>query len=281
MRPGSSGRDSAGRDPTVRPTRPGLRVLGPACRVPSPVADEGLVHRWTQTVDHPVTGRTGWTMDAPQPDDSDTTEPPDPDSLLAPNPGDGFVCPVPCERCDALGPGGCEDCLDCLLWPEVLPPHEATPARAPVGPTAPTRTADLRTRRAALDIGARVGLVSRRFRRDRQLSQRALAAALGWTQASINRAERDAAPLTVRRVESFLGHLGFRLAIVPGDTEAASALGEHPDEAWGAPDLVAHDAAGRRPPPYGQVTWNSIIDRRLYSRILGHEAEWTWQQPRA
>lgn len=148
-------------------------------------------------------------------------------------------------------------------------------------------TESLRRRREALDVGTRVGLVSRRFRREHELSQRALAEAVGWSQPRLNRAERDAAPLPLRTADAFLRLLGYRLAIVPAGTGTAEAtpthpttgLGEDPDESWGASDLIARDAAGRRPPPYGRVTWNSVLDRRLNTPQLKHDAEWTWQRP--
>ena len=197
--------------------------------------------------------------------------------------GEDVVCPMPCERCDALGPGGCEDCLDCMLWPEV--PEERSTGGPPLpGRTSPTKTAELRAARAALEIGTRVGLVIRRHRREAHLSQRELAAELGWPQATLSRAEKDASALPVARVEALLRRLGHRLAIVPlapagttGATVPAALLHEDPDEAWGATDLIARDGAGRRPPPYGQVTWHSILDRRMNAGVLGHEAEWTWQ----
>lgn len=110
---------------------------------------------------------------------------------IVPDAGDTVACPVPCTTCDETGPGGCEE---------------------------------LAEQRSLLDLGARVGLVSRRHRRAQRLSQRALAGQLGWTQASVNRAEHDAAPLTVRRLEHFLDHLGYRLAIVPAHLHVAAAL---------------------------------------------------------
>ncbi|WP_435198475.1 helix-turn-helix domain-containing protein [Janibacter sp. GS2] len=144
----------------------------------------------------------------------------------------------------------------------------------------PVRTPELSAVRARLDVGTRVGLVVRRFRRRRLLSQRSMADELGWHHSTLSRAEKDISTLTVRKVETLLRHTGHRLAIVPDTVGVASALGEDPDEAWGAPDLLARDGQGRRLPPYGRVTWNSVIDRRLYARIVGHEAEWTWRRPR-
>ncbi len=199
--------------------------------------------------------------------------------------GEGVVCPMPCERCDVLGPGGCEDCLDCLLWPEV-PPERSTGCPPLPGRTSPTKTAELRAARAALEIGTRVGLVIRRHRREAHVSQRDLAAAVGWSQTALGRAEVDASALPVARVEALLRHLGHRLAVVPlapadatDPTDSPAALlHEDPDEAWGATDLIARDGAGRRPPPYSEVIWHSILDRRMSAGVLGHEAEWTWQR---
>lgn len=203
---------------------------------------------------------------------------PPPTGIDDPGFGDDMDCPMPCDRCQELAPHGCEDCLDCLLWPEAVPPR-ATQIPAPPGRTAPTMLEALHRHRERLHVGARVGLVSRRFRRERGLSQRSLAEVIGWSQPSLHRAERDAAPLSLHRVESFLRHLGYRLAIVPAESGVASPLGEDADEMWGAPDLIARDAAGRRLPPHGQVTWNSVLDRRLHAPLVKHEAEWTWQRP--
>lgn len=201
------------------------------------------------------------------------------DPALIPDGGDDIACPVPCDRCQELGPDGCEDCLDCLLWPEVVPAR-ARHVPAPPGPTAPTMSTKLQQQREILDIGSRVGLVSRRFRGEQEISQRSLAGSIGWSQASLNRAEQDAAPMALHKVEALLHHVGYRLAIVRRDVEPAAALGEDRDETWGAPELLARDAAGRRLPPHGQVTWNSPLERRLYARGQKHEAEWTWVRPR-
>lgn len=191
--------------------------------------------------------------------------------------GDQIICPVPCAWCDELGAGGCEDCLDCLLWPELPPPRVRFFPELP-GPTSRLPTDDLQRRRAQLGIGDRIGLVSRRHRRVRQLSQRDLAADLGWSQPSINRAERRGGSLSVDKVETLLRHAGFRLAIVRDDTDVGDAAGEDLDTAWGTPDLVARDGAGRRLPPFGLITWRDEIDRRLDAGGRGHETEWTWRR---
>lgn len=188
--------------------------------------------------------------------------------------GDEVVCPMPCSACSDVG--DCEDCLDCLYWPEVV--RAPPPTTSPRGPTAPTRTGELVTARAALDIGQRVGLVTRRHRGSRQLSQRALAAELGWHHSTLTRAETNAFPLALRKAEDLLQHIGYRLAVVPARRGRAAALDEDPDEVWGTGDLLARDAQGRRLPPYGRLTWSSTLDRVMYARILGHEAEWTWRR---
>lgn len=201
-------------------------------------------------------------------------------SKILPDHGDAVVCPVPCATCDELGPGGCEDCLDCLLWPELPPPRARGLPPLP-GRTSPLRTEELSARRAALDIGARIGLVSRRHRGARALSQRALAEQLGWSQPSVNRAEHDGATLTVGRAEVFLRHLGFRLAVVRADhpTGDHHGLAEDPDTTWGTSELVVRDAVGRRPPPYAIVTWQSDLDRRIDHRAGEDGPEWTWRHP--
>ncbi|MBA4084363.1 MAG: hypothetical protein C0493_05385 [Kytococcus sp.] len=201
------------------------------------------------------------------------------DPLIIDDSGDQVICPVPCATCDELGPGGCEDCLDCLLWPELPPPRDRSYPDLP-GRTSPLRTQALQARRTALDIGARIGLVSRRHRRLERLSQRALADALGWSQPSLNRAERHGASLSVHKIESLLRHAGFRLAIVPVGTDTGPGHGEDPDETWGTVELLARDARGRRLPPHGEVTWNSESDRGLVHGDVEPEPEWTWRRPR-
>lgn len=191
--------------------------------------------------------------------------------------GREVVCPMPCDVCRTEG--DCEDCLDCLYWPEVIDPAPL-PVPPLCGPMAPVRTDELATARARLDIAARIGLVVRRFRRQQLLSQRSLAARLGWHHSTVTRVEADATALTIGKAERLLRLAGHRLAIVPVAVEVATALREDPDEEWGAPDLLARDGQGRRLPPYGQVTWHSLLDRRLYARLVGHEAEWTWHRPR-
>lgn len=190
--------------------------------------------------------------------------------------GDQITCPVPCDHC--VGPGACEDCLDCLYWPDPVPP----PPRPlpPSGRTSPVATASLLARRGDLGVGARVGLTMRRFRRERELSQRALARRLGWGQTTVARAETDASHLTLAKVDALLRHTRHRLAVVSDTGELATGLDEVPDETWGATDLLARDGQGRRLPPYAEITWNSPVDRRLWSRIVEHEAEWTWHRPR-
>lgn len=66
-----------------------------------------------------------------------------------------------------------------------------------------------------LPAGKAVGVHLRRYRREHAMSQRALAARLGWAQPTLSRAERDASMLRLERVEELLEHTGARLAIVP------------------------------------------------------------------
>lgn len=186
-------------------------------------------------------------------------------------------CPMPCTSC--TGPGGCEDCLDCLYWPEAFD-SSRQPAAAIPGPLSPVRIDQLGRARSRLGIGQRVGLVVRRARGDRGLSTRSLATELGWHHSTLTRAEGDAGRLTLHKADGLLRHLGYRIAVVPDSGAPATELGEPPDETWGSSDLLARDGQGRRLPPYATTTWNSIVDRRLWSRIVKHEAEWTWHRPR-
>lgn len=184
-----------------------------------------------------------------------------------------IICPVECEVCSE--PGDCEDCIDCLAWPHVVEEPSAQPTTR--GPADPTKTGDLQAERAQLVIGRRIGLLSRQFRRRKCLTQRELAAELGWSRASVGRMETDASVLPFGKVTTLLEHIGCRLALVTED-DSRRVVGEVPDEVWGAADLLARDAAGRRPPPASQVTWNPTTDRRLYTSL--HDREWTWQRPR-
>lgn len=66
-----------------------------------------------------------------------------------------------------------------------------------------------------LPAGRAVGIHLRRYRREHAMSQRALAAWLGWAQPTLSRAEHDASTLRLDRVEELLEYTGARLAIVP------------------------------------------------------------------
>lgn len=191
--------------------------------------------------------------------------------------GDLDRCPMPCSRCQE--PGDCEDCLDCLCWPDAV---DDAPVRPPVprGPTTPLLTRELEAARACLTLAARVGLVMRRCRKERRLSQRALAAGLGWSPSAVGRAEVDAARLTLESLEHVLAFTGHRLAIVPDTPGPAEDVGEDPDQAWGVPEVVARDAAGRRLPPYGRALFRPEHERIQDEGLVGHREPWVWRQPR-
>lgn len=181
-----------------------------------------------------------------------------------------------CSVC--VDPGDCEDCLDCLSWPQtvdtLLPRvRPATSRRG--GPSSPSRASDLTNAREDLVMSRRVGLVARRFRRQGGLSQRMLATELGWSRASLGRTETDASAIAFGKVEALLRHTGHRLAIVVDDDDRVA--GEPTTDQWGVPDLLALDQQGRRPPPASQVRWNSPDDRRLYTSL--RDREWTWHRP--
>lgn len=188
-------------------------------------------------------------------------------------------CPFPCDLCPT--PGDCEDCLDCLLWPETVS-MRAMPPWTPRARSSPVRTRDLEEARRRLGVGHRVGLVLRRVRRRSRLSQAALAVQVGWTASSMNRAEQDASSMSLGRVEGLLRRVGHRLAIVEESDQpaaAAAAPDELPDETWGAADLIARDRRGRRFPPFARLTWEDPVDRDLYHRHGQPLPEWTWSVP--
>lgn len=198
-------------------------------------------------------------------------------------------CPFPCNLCPS--PGDCEDCLDCLVWPETVPVHPMPPW-TPRARSSPVRARELEEARRGLDVGRRIGLVLRRVRRRERLSQSALAAHVGWTPSSLNRAEQDASPMSLGRVDGLLRRVGHRLAIVEvaDRPPAAAATGptapvtdadvdEVPDEVWGAADLIARDRRGRRFPPFARLTWEDPMDRDLYRRHGKPLPEWTWWNP--
>ena len=156
-----------------------------------------------------------------------------------------IACPMDCRVCS--DPGDCEDCLDCLLWPRVVEELRAV-VRPPRGPSFLVRSTDLVEARERLDVGRRVGLVARRFRRGARLTQRQLAAVLGWSRASMGRLEHDATQIPLGKVEALLRHTGHRLVIVE-----IVGQGEVDELQWGAADLLLS---------------TSLRDR-----------EWTWHRP--
>lgn len=184
-------------------------------------------------------------------------------------------CPMECGTCRE--PGDCEDCLDCLYWPDDAEAW-SVPAGPPRGPSVPTMARELREARARLHLGQRVGLVLRRYRRSHALSQRALAVEVGWSRSGLARVEVDASALSLRTADDLLRRVGHRLAIV-ADTGSATGLGEDPDHAWGAADLLARDAGGRRLPPVDGVLHRSPTDCRVGTITGCHEEPWIWWRP--
>lgn len=185
-------------------------------------------------------------------------------------------CPMACEHCQQAG--DCEDCLDCLQWPRRDP--EPPPPRPARGYSLPLKTTELEAARAELTLATRVGLVVRRCRGERQLSQRALAAELGWSRSAVGRAEIDAKGLTLAALEHVLAFTGHRLAIVPTTDQPVTELGEDPDHAWGVPEVVARNADGRRLPPYGRALFRTEAECIQDEGLVGHREAWVWQQPR-
>lgn len=192
---------------------------------------------------------------------------------------DDITCPMECTLC--CEPGDCEDCLDCLYWPDVVeePPGVMWPRE---GPTSPLMGDELASARLALGqgVGRRIGLAVRRFRRSQRVTQRRLADELGWSRSAMGRLEADATGTPLGRVEEVLDLVGYRLALIPTDNRPDADLGEESDETWSVTDLLPKDGRGRRPPPFGLVRWHSPIDRRLDGPSRGHENAWTWHRPR-
>lgn len=186
-------------------------------------------------------------------------------------------CPMQCGHCQT--PGDCEDCLDCLHWPD---PVDDTPLHPPParGYSIPLQTQELTAARTTLTLATRVGLVMRRYRKEHRLSQRALAGALGWSPSAVGRAEVDASSLNLGALDHVLTFIGHRLAILPVTDGPAEELGEDPDHAWGMPEVVARNAAGRRLPPYGHALFRPEAERIQDAGLVGHRVPWVWQQPR-
>lgn len=133
--------------------------------------------------------------------------------------------------------------------------------------------------RQRITLGQRIGLVLRRHRRERRLSQRETAQEVGWSRSAFARAEVDSSALPLHKVEALLALSGHRLAIVPNTGETARSLGEDDDLAWGVPDLVARDAGRRRLPAAGTVRFRSSTERMVDGRGIGHENPWVWTRP--
>ena len=188
---------------------------------------------------------------------------------------DPIACPMPCETCQE--PGDCEDCLDCLLWP-ASPDDDEGPPRAPRGYTVPLPTEAVDGARARVTTGTRVGLVLRRHRRERSISQRALADDLGWSRSMVGRAEVDASALSLATIERALARTGHRIAIVP---DGPGSPDEITDDRWGVPEMVARNGAGRRLPPYADAIYRTEAERIQDEGLVGHRQPWAWQHPRA
>lgn len=199
-----------------------------------------------------------------------------PDESWSSERSDLDCCPMACEHCQV--PGDCEDCLDCLRWPRTGP-EPAPPRRSARGYSIPLKAQELEAARAKLTMATRLGLVTRRYRRERRLSQRALAAELGWSSSAVGRAEVDASKLTLEALEHVLAFTGHRLAFLPSSVGPIESLGEDSDHTWGVPEVVARNAAGRRLPPYGRALFRTESERIQDEGLVGHREPWVWQQP--
>lgn len=85
-------------------------------------------------------------------------------------------CPAPCAYCDQHG--CCDDCLDCLSWPRPGEEPPLRPRQIVYGHAEPSLAKETSRRRQQLQITDLIPIAIRRYRRERVLSQRALAAEL-------------------------------------------------------------------------------------------------------
>lgn len=183
------------------------------------------------------------------------------------------VCPFPCETC--LEPGDCEDCLDCLFWPEAYVDPPARPQRhVRSDRVAPSFAASLATARDELGALDRIGLAVRSYRREHHLSQRALAARMCVSRSTISRLETDPSGVPLGRAEQLLGALGWRLEVRPdGDDHEPDPL------TWGVDELVARDNAGRRFPPFGDLETLGPDEQVSPGGHWDRHQLWRWQRP--
>ncbi|MGN7247080.1 helix-turn-helix domain-containing protein [Janibacter anophelis] len=210
--------------------------------------------------------------------------------VTTPHPDDHLEqeCPFPCELCP--GPGNCEDCLHCLLWPKTVE-EVPTPPWSPRARATPLRAKELALARLDLTVGRIVGLVLRRARGRAGLSQSAMALRIGWSSSSLDRAERDASKISLERTDDLLRHVGHRLIIVTDDPpepppdQRGELSDPHATEvlatAFGTDELLARDRRGRRFPPFARLTWEDPSERRLYERHGRPLPEWTWTRPQS
>lgn len=189
------------------------------------------------------------------------------------------TCPDNCAHC--VRPGDCEDCLDCLMWPLPYPSDPWVSEPKVTGWHGPSHAEALARRRAELDLPDRVGLAVRSYRRQRTISQRGLAEQLGLAHSVVGRLERRAGSMPLGRVSDLLERLGYALVVVRRVPSVDESPGDHPvsDSTWGAPDLLAADAAGRRPPAHSRARWREELERLTGSDGLEHDGAWTWSMP--
>lgn len=90
-----------------------------------------------------------------------------------------------------------------------------------------------------------VGLVLRAHRRQRGLSQRAFAAAVGIPKSTVARSERSAAECSLGTIVALLGATEHSLGIVDRDGRQVAL--------WESTDLRARDRSGRRFPAHREV----------------------------
>lgn len=173
---------------------------------------------------------------------------PAPEEWLGPD-DPAWTCPE-CQHC--VDQPDCYDCLDCMT-PGGSAAVEQQLRDAPaqrvrhLGPADPLPTSELEARRAALGLVDHLVHAVRAARGEAGLSQRGLAALLGWSKSRVHRFEADPGKATVLDAAAVLARCGYQLAVVQDGVPLSPT-------AWGTTELVAHDSAGRRFPPYAVLT---------------------------
>lgn len=180
-------------------------------------------------------------------------------------------CPMACAHCESHG--YCDDCLDCLYWPEPYVPPPPNPRRTVYGHAEPSLALEAADLRRDLRLPDIVPIAIRRYRREHRLSQRALAAEMGWSRSLVARAETTPMRLSLGQLLRIVTHSGHQLVVTTADGTPFDPVDAS------TPELLARDAAGRRLPPYGESLRRDESDRLTQADGVRHDGRWTWRHP--